>query len=127
VCGLELAAMAGFFVAARAAGLTILLDGYVASSAALIAERLSPGVAHSMIAAHLSREPGHRRVLDRLGLVPFLEWDLCLGEGNRGTFAFGLCGRGRRHDRAHGDARQPRSLQPPQRMTKTTQKLKKRE
>jgi len=90
VCGLELAAMAGFFVAARAAGLTILLDGYVASSAALIAERLSPGVAQSMIAAHLSREPGHRRVLDRLGLVPFLEWDLCLGEGTGGLLLLGL-------------------------------------
>ena len=90
VCGLELAAMAGFFVAACAAGLTILLDGYVTSSAALISERLSPGVAHSMVAAHLSREPGHRRVLDRLGLEPFLEWDLCLGEGTGGLLLLGL-------------------------------------
>lgn len=81
VSGLEIAAMAGFYAAAHTLGLTVLLDGYVASSAALIAERLQPGSAKSLIAAHLSAEPGHRRVLTRLGLEPFLDWNMRLGEG----------------------------------------------
>jgi len=81
VSGLEIAAMAGFFAAAHTLGLTVVLDGYVASAAALIAERLQPGTAKSLIAAHLSAEPGHRRVLARLGLQPYLEWNMRLGEG----------------------------------------------
>ena len=81
VAGLEIAAMAGFFLAAHETGMTILLDGYVTTAAALIAETLAPGCAGSMIASHLSAEPGHRRALQTLGLSPFLEWDLRLGEG----------------------------------------------
>lgn len=81
IAGLELAAMAGFFVASHLAGHTILLDGAVASAAALIAEHLEPGTSRSMIAAHLSAEPSHRAVLAKLGLTPFLEWNMRLGEG----------------------------------------------
>ena len=81
VAGLEIVAMAGFFVEAHRRGLTILLDGAVASSAALIAEYQSPGVSRSMIAAHLSTEPAHRAVLEKLNLTPFLDWSLRLGEG----------------------------------------------
>lgn len=81
VAGLEIVAMAGFFVEARRRGLTIILDGAVASSAALIADYQSPGVSRSMIAAHLSTEPAHRAVLERLNLTPFLDWNMRLGEG----------------------------------------------
>jgi len=81
VAGLEIAAMAGFYAEAHTAGLTIVLDGYVAGAAALIAEVLTPGAARSMVASHLSAEPGHRFVLDRLRLEPFLHWSLRLGEG----------------------------------------------
>ncbi len=81
VAGLEIAAMAGFFRAAHDRGMTILLDGYVTTAAALIAETLAPGCAGSMIASHLSAEPGHRGALRVLGLSPFLTWDLRLGEG----------------------------------------------
>jgi nicotinate-nucleotide--dimethylbenzimidazole phosphoribosyltransferase len=58
-----------------------LLDGYVTTAAALVAERLQPGTANQMIAAHLSAEPGHRAALEALGLAPMLEWDMRLGEG----------------------------------------------
>jgi nicotinate-nucleotide--dimethylbenzimidazole phosphoribosyltransferase len=81
VAGLELAAMGGFFAAAQAAGLTILLDGYVASAAALIAQQRSPQAVEAMVAAHLSAEPGHARVLRQLGLSAFLDWNMRLGEG----------------------------------------------
>jgi len=53
----------------------------IAASAALIAERLHPGSVSSMIAAHESAEPGHAAVLDKLGLRPFLRWNMRLGEG----------------------------------------------
>lgn len=82
VCGLEIAAMAGFYHTAASGGLTIVLDGVIATAAALIAERLHPGTARSMIAAHLSAEPGHGFALKQLGLVPVLDdWGMRLGEG----------------------------------------------
>ncbi len=81
LAGLEILAMAGFFLEAREAGLTIVLDGYVTTAAALIAETLAPGCAQSMLASHRSVEPGHRGALEFLQLSPFLEWELRLGEG----------------------------------------------
>ena len=82
VGGLEVAALAGFYASAAAAGMTIVLDGFIATAAALIAEQLWPGSATRMIAAHQSAEPGHALALQRLGLRPILDnWELRLGEG----------------------------------------------
>jgi nicotinate-nucleotide--dimethylbenzimidazole phosphoribosyltransferase len=82
VCGLEIAAMAGFYRRAGAAGLTVVLDGFIATAAALVAERLWPGTARSMVAAHQSAEPGHSAALAHLGLEPALDnWRMRLGEG----------------------------------------------
>jgi nicotinate-nucleotide--dimethylbenzimidazole phosphoribosyltransferase len=90
LCGFEIAAMAGFYAAAATAGATILLDGYVTTAAALIAQRLAPGSAKQMIAAHLSAEPGHRFALNALGLTPMLDWDMRLGEGTGALTALPL-------------------------------------
>jgi len=81
VAGFEIIAMAGFFAAAAGLGLTIVLDGAIAGAAALVAEQQSPGTSSCMIAAHLSTEPSHGPALERLGLTPFLDWNLRLGEG----------------------------------------------
>jgi nicotinate-nucleotide--dimethylbenzimidazole phosphoribosyltransferase len=82
VGGLEIAAIAGFFAEAAEIGLTVVLDGFVATAGALIAERLRAGTATSLIAAHRSAEPGHALALAGLGLVPFLDaWRMRLGEG----------------------------------------------
>ena len=81
VCGFEIAAMAGFFARGAERGATLLLDGYVATAAALVAERLMPGSAAAMIAGHRSAEPGHAAALARLGISPILEWRMRLGEG----------------------------------------------
>lgn len=81
VAGWEIAAMAGFFVGARELGLTAVLDGFIASAAALAAEHLYPGTARGLIAAHRSAEDGHRAVLAALGLEPLLDWEMRLGEG----------------------------------------------
>jgi len=81
VAGFEIAAMAGFFAEGARLKSTLLLDGYVATAAALAAERLVPGTAGQMIAAHCSAEPGHVHALARLGLDPLLDWGMRLGEG----------------------------------------------
>ncbi len=81
VAGYEIVAMAGFFAAAREQEMTVILDGFIATAAALIAEKLHPGTAEGMIAAHRSAEPGHGRMLEALGLRPMLDWNLRLGEG----------------------------------------------
>lgn len=81
VAGFEIAAMAGYYAQGAKQGSTLLLDGYVTTAAALIAERLAPGTTKRMIAAHLSAEPGHRVALDHLALEPLLDWGMRLGEG----------------------------------------------
>jgi nicotinate-nucleotide--dimethylbenzimidazole phosphoribosyltransferase len=90
LCGFEIAAMAGYFARAARIGATIVLDGYVTTAAALVAERLAPATAERMIAAHLSAEPGHRAALVSLGLEPMLEWDMRLGEGTGALTALPL-------------------------------------
>jgi nicotinate-nucleotide--dimethylbenzimidazole phosphoribosyltransferase len=81
VCGLEIAAMAGFYAEGARKGAVIVLDGAVCGAAALILERLAPGTKHAMIAATLSPEPSHIASLSRLSLAPYLDWSLRLGEG----------------------------------------------
>jgi nicotinate-nucleotide--dimethylbenzimidazole phosphoribosyltransferase len=90
IAGSEIVAMAGFFATAVEGGATLLLDGYVATAAALIAERLAPGTARAMIAAHRSAEPGHGAALAALGLEPLLDWQMRLGEGTGALVALPL-------------------------------------
>jgi nicotinate-nucleotide--dimethylbenzimidazole phosphoribosyltransferase len=83
--------MAGFFLEARRLGLTIVLDGMIATAAALVAETLAPGTSGAMIAAHLSAEPAHALMLAKLGLEPlFSDWRLRLGEATGALLAMPL-------------------------------------
>ena len=90
IAGFEIAAMAGFYAEGARQGVPVLLDGYVTTAAALIAERLYPGTRDVMIAGHLSAEPGHRAALAQLGLTPVLEWQMRLGEGSGALVALPL-------------------------------------
>jgi nicotinate-nucleotide--dimethylbenzimidazole phosphoribosyltransferase len=90
IAGFEIVAMAGFYVGAARQSVPVLLDGYVTTAAALIAERLCPGTRSVMIAGHLSAEPGHRAALAQLGLTPVLEWQMRLGEGSGALVALPL-------------------------------------
>lgn len=90
VAGFEIIAMAGFFAAGAASGATLVLDGYVATAAALVAEHLAPGTARNLIAAHRSAEPGHTAALAHLGLEPLLDWQMRLGEGSGALVALPL-------------------------------------
>ena len=90
IAGFEIAAMAGLYAEAAGQGVPVLLDGYVTTAAALIAERLCPGTRKAMIAGHLSAEPGHHAALAQLGLTPVLEWQMRLGEGSGALVALPL-------------------------------------
>ncbi len=90
ICGFEIAALAGFYVQSARQRQTILLDGMVATAAALIAHHFYPSVTEQLIATHLSEEPAHRLMLDRLNLKPMLEWQMSLGEGTGAIALFPL-------------------------------------
>ena len=89
--GREVAALAGALLAARCARVPVLLDGYVTAAAAAVLHALSPGALAHAQAAHLSAEPGHRRLLERLGLAPLLRLDMRLGEASGAALALLLC------------------------------------
>ncbi len=90
IAGFEIVAMAGFFVQGASQGAVLLLDGYVATAAALIAAHLQSGVSACMIGSHLSSEPGHGAALAALGLQPLLDWNMRLGEGTGALVALPL-------------------------------------
>jgi nicotinate-nucleotide--dimethylbenzimidazole phosphoribosyltransferase len=88
--GFEIAFLVGTILGAAARRVPILLDGFVTGSAALVAEGLAPSAVDAMIAATRSPEPGHRLVLERLGLQPLLDLGLRLGEGSGAALAIPL-------------------------------------
>jgi len=90
VGGLEIAGMAGVMVGSAAARVPVVLDGFIASAAALIAVGLQPRCRQYLIASHRSVERGHRVVLDRLQLKPLFDLDLRLGEGTGACLGIGL-------------------------------------
>lgn len=79
--GFEIAMMVGAFLAAAEARMVILVDGFIAGSALLVASRLYPAMLEYCVFAHLSAEAGHRRMIDLLGAEPLLALGMCLGEG----------------------------------------------
>jgi nicotinate-nucleotide--dimethylbenzimidazole phosphoribosyltransferase len=90
VGGLEICALAGVMVAAAANGVPVLLDGFITGAAALAAVTLAPQLRPYLVAAHCSVEPGHRIVLEWLGLKPLLDLGLRLGEGSGAALAIHL-------------------------------------
>ena len=86
--GLEIAMMAGALIQAASERRILLIDGFIASSALLVAERLAPGVAQYAIFAHHSVEPGHAHLLKLLNAEPLLNMGMRLGEGSGAALAY---------------------------------------
>jgi nicotinate-nucleotide--dimethylbenzimidazole phosphoribosyltransferase len=85
--GFEIAAMCGFCLGVASRRRPIVADGFIATVAAAVAVRMDPHVKDYLFAAHLSSEPGHRRLLANLDLCPLLELDMRLGEGTGAALA----------------------------------------
>lgn len=88
--GLEIAMMAGAILGAGAAGRLVVVDGFIASTAALAAIRLQPPVADYCIFAHRSVERGHDLALAAAGAEPLLDLSMRLGEGTGALLAIPL-------------------------------------
>ena len=82
VGGAELVAMAAAIVAARHRRLPVLIDGYVVTAAALPLATVRRDALDHCLVGHCSSEPGHRRLLERLGKPPLLDLEMRLGEGS---------------------------------------------
>lgn len=82
VGGAELVAIAAATLAARERGIPVLLDGYVVTAAVLPLELAAPGALDHCQVGHCSAEPGHRRLVERLGKEPLLDLGMRLGEAS---------------------------------------------
>ena len=87
VGGFEIGVLAGVILGAASQRRAVVLDGFIAGAAALLAVLLSPAARGYLIAAHRSAEPGHRVVLAHLDLQPLLDLELRLGEGSGALLA----------------------------------------
>jgi nicotinate-nucleotide--dimethylbenzimidazole phosphoribosyltransferase len=88
--GLEIAALAGAYLRCGQLGISVLVDGFICSSAALAAVRFNPALRPWLIFSHQSAESGHQRVLAALEAEPLLSLDLRLGEASGAATALPL-------------------------------------
>jgi len=87
--GRDIAGMVGAILAARHQAIPIILDGYVVCAAAAVLHKLNPdSIAHCM-AGHVSTEPAHQALLDRIGLSPMHDMGIGIGDGTGAAFALG--------------------------------------
>jgi nicotinate-nucleotide--dimethylbenzimidazole phosphoribosyltransferase len=90
VGGLEIGFIAGVTLGGASVGIPVVVDGFISTAAALVACAIAPHTRGYLIAGHRSLEPGHRLMLDHLGLTPLLDLDLRLGEGTGAALAMPL-------------------------------------
>lgn len=85
--GFEIAAMAGVCVGGASLNVPVVVDGFIATAAAAIAERIHPGLSQHLFFSHRSAEGGHALALEHLKVRPILDLDLRLGEGTGAALA----------------------------------------
>jgi len=85
--GFEIAGLAGVVLGAAACKIPVILDGFIASTAALCAARIAPHAAEYVLASHQSVEIGHLVVLKAIGCKPLFEFAMRLGEGTGAALA----------------------------------------
>jgi len=87
--GRDIAGMVGALIAARHQSIPIILDGFVVCAAAAVLHEISGDSLAHCYAGHLSAEPAHGALLDRIGLKPLLDVGVGVGDGTGGTLAMG--------------------------------------
>jgi nicotinate-nucleotide--dimethylbenzimidazole phosphoribosyltransferase len=90
VGGLEIAALAGVVLGCARNRVPVVVDGFITSSAFLVAYRLNPRVKDFAFFSHRSEEPGHTKFFEMLGVEPLLEMKMRLGEGTGGALALNI-------------------------------------
>ena len=88
--GFEIAMMTGAMLGAARSGKLVIVDGFIATVAALCARELESGSEDAFIYAHRSAERGHQVVLDALDGEPLLDLGMRLGEGTGALLAWPL-------------------------------------
>lgn len=88
--GREIAAMAGAILAARMQKIPVIIDGYVATTAAAILKAANPAALDHCLIGHVSAEPGHMKAIEMLGKTPLLALGMRLGEGTGAALAAGI-------------------------------------
>jgi nicotinate-nucleotide--dimethylbenzimidazole phosphoribosyltransferase len=79
--GFEIAGLVGVILTGAARRVPVVIDGFISTAAALVATTLAPDTRAALFASHRSAEPGHAIALAHLGLSPYLDLDMRLGEG----------------------------------------------
>ena len=90
VGGLEIAAICGCILEAARSKIPVVVDGFISSAGALVAQRLAPHVLDYCFFSHMSAEQGHRIFFEKMGLSPLLHLDLRLGEGTGAALTMNL-------------------------------------
>ncbi|MCK9258470.1 MAG: nicotinate-nucleotide--dimethylbenzimidazole phosphoribosyltransferase [Azoarcus sp.] len=88
--GFEIAMMVGAMLGAAEKRMLLLIDGFIVTSALLVAHAIAPELLPYCVFAHRSKEPGHTLQLEHLGIEPLMELDLRLGEGTGAALAYPL-------------------------------------
>ncbi|RWR09973.1 nicotinate-nucleotide--dimethylbenzimidazole phosphoribosyltransferase [Paenirhodobacter populi] len=88
--GREQAAICGAVLAARAARIPVILDGFICTAAAAPLHAADPRLLDHCLIGHVSAEPGHRRLLAAMGRTAVLDFDMRLGEGSGAALALGI-------------------------------------
>lgn len=87
VGGMEIAFLTGCIIGTAACSRPVVVDGFISGSAAMVASRLDRRILEYVIPSHLSAEPGHRAMVELMGLRPVLYMEMRLGEGTGGALA----------------------------------------
>jgi len=90
VGGLEIAALTAAYLRAAQVGMAILVDGFITTSAAILAAKIQPQIADWMFFAHASAEPGHQTMMASLGADTILDLGMRLGEGSGAGVALSI-------------------------------------
>lgn len=90
VGGYDIAGLTGLYLGGAAAGIPVVMDGFISSVAACTAARIEPGVRGYLMPSHVSKEPAGGLLLEAMGMTPYLTCDMCLGEGTGAVALFPL-------------------------------------